>query len=429
MASDRAGGPRALLFPDANFLAHVSRLVEVGKRLRGDFGFEVVFAGDGPYLALARDGGFETRPCYTVPKEATLELAREAALVEPFWWRREVFRSIRSDMDAIEMEHPDVVVGDMHWSLGAAALASGVPYASIVNASWTNYFDHEIEPLDGHVLTRVLGRARAARWFPWFKKAALWYWAVPYKLWRFQTRRPQLRAGNIFSVIEGDATIFPDVPEFCPTRGAPPSVSYAGPILWRPDAPSPPSLLSLLDRARKTIYVSMGSTGKRKFFETAIRAFAGTEYQVIMTTGEISLAGEALPGNIHVTDFAPGHEIMKHSQVSVNQGGNGTIYQALEAGVPIVGVPTHVDQQIQMQLCERSGVGRRIREAELSEATLRDAVAAVLADPNYRLRAQALSRVIANRDGAREAAARIAALARRSPATLDARAEAACPSS
>jgi UDP:flavonoid glycosyltransferase YjiC (YdhE family) len=400
---------RILLFPDANFLAHVSRLLEIGKVLRDAHGAAVAFAGAGPYLSLARDEGFPVHPCFTVAREETLDLARRALLMDPVWWQRVVARSIRSDVEVIRRERPEVVVGDMHWSLRASAAECGVPYVSLVNAAWTNHLDHRLAALDGHLLTRLLGPRLATALFPTFKAAALWFWAFPYKLWRLRSGQWSVSARNLFDVVEGDLTLLADVPEFAPTRALPRNVRHVGPVLWQPRMP-PPAWLAGLPTGRPTVYVTMGSTGDRRLFETALAAFANTEYQVLMTTGPVGL-DHALPSNVFVAPYAPGAALMARADVCVNHGGNGTIYQALAAGVPVVGVPTHADQQVQLQLCERAGVGLSLPESRLGPDTLRQAVAAVRADPRYRERAEGLSRAIARHDGARTAAALVAELA------------------
>jgi dTDP-L-oleandrosyltransferase len=133
----------------------------------------------------------------------------------------------------------------------------------------------------------------------------------------------------------------------------------------------------------------------------------------MMTTGEVTLAVGSLPPNVFATDFAPGERLLERADVCVSHGGNGTLYQALTAGVPVVGIPTHVDQQIQMQLCEASGVGLQVPDSVLSPERLRQAVDTVCADPRFRESARAMSRAIARHGGARSAAAAIVELLER----------------
>ena len=400
---------RVVMFPDGNFLAHASRLLEIARVLRREFACEVRFAGDGPFMSLARDASFPVDSCYTVPREQTLALARRATIVDPLWWSRVVRRSIRSDLDTIERHQPDVVVGDMHWSLHAAARDAGVPYVSVVNAAWTKYLDHRLEALDAHVLTRVLGTRAATRVMPFARTALLWHWAWPYMVhsWRRSTRAP----ATLADVMEGDLTLFPDVRGLAPVNGCPPTARYVGPILWEPPTAAPEWLNRL--HPERTIYVSAGSTGTRDLFDLAIAAFAGRDYDVVMSTGEVNVTPAKTVSNVRVAKYVPGLAVMRRSAVSINHGGNGTVYQALACGVPIAGIPSHVDQQLQLQLCERAGVGRRL-SARITPDRLREVVDTLATSASVRHRARDLAAEIATHDGPRTAAAAIADLCARS---------------
>ena len=395
-------GYKAVLFADANFLAHVSRLLEVGKVLRDELGFEVKFAANGAYTKLLREQDFEVDYVYTVPKDTTLRLARRASVMDPIWWYRTVAKSIRSDVEVIRRHKPDVVVGDMHWTLRASAAEAGVPYVSVVNGAWMKHLDHRLRAFDDHFLTSLLGTRLAERSLPFFKKQMLSFVAFPYRMWR-KRGGYDVNVDTLYEILEGDLTLMADIPEFCPTTNLPESIRYVGPILW--NAPMPePEFLKRLDPKRPTVYVSMGSTGKSAFFEASLAAFADTEYQVVMTTGEIALAHAKTPPNFFVTDFAPGLAIMRHADVVINHGGNGTIYQALTAGIPIIGIPTHVDQQLQLQICERWGVGKKLREKTFNADVLRRAADEVVGNYLYRVNAERMAQAIARYDGPRMAA-------------------------
>src|SRR5215831_1233779 len=107
------------IFTHGGFLAHVTRTYEVGRALATHFGHRVVFCGEGPYMHIPRNAGYEVRPVYTVNRDTTLKLARRFGLCSLRWWRDECDRSVRSDVEVLNQLNPDVVVGDMHWSLWA----------------------------------------------------------------------------------------------------------------------------------------------------------------------------------------------------------------------------------------------------------------------------------------------------------------------
>jgi UDP:flavonoid glycosyltransferase YjiC (YdhE family) len=60
------------------------------------------------------------------------------------------------------------------------------------------------------------------------------------------------------------------------------------------------------------------------------------------------LSESETPPNFHVDDFLPGIRIMEICHLVICHGGNGTIYQALSKGVPVIGIPTMHDQEINM---------------------------------------------------------------------------------
>jgi UDP:flavonoid glycosyltransferase YjiC (YdhE family) len=51
---------------------------------------------------------------------------------------------------------------------------------------------------------------------------------------------------------------------------------------------------------------------------------------------------------------------MKQCDLVVCHGGNGTIYQALQHGKPVIGIPTVPDQQFNMRRVESLGIGKML---------------------------------------------------------------------
>jgi MGT family glycosyltransferase len=398
---------RIAIFADAGFLAHVTRTFEVGRALTRNFGHEVIFCADGRYAHIYRDGGFEVRPVFTVDRDITMQLARRAGMCDLEWWKDACAKSVESDLALIDELRPDLVVGDMHWSLSTAARARKVPYAAIANGAWVRHYATPIEPLAGHALTRVFGKTLFRALFPPMKRFLTWYYARGYDGLRERFDLPP--AKSIYDLIEGDITLLADVPEYMPVEGAPASFRYMGPILWEPDLPRP-AWLDRLDPLRPTLYFTMGSTGDAAFFDEAIQVFGGTEYQVLITTGGLAPAdilGGAAPPNVFVETYAPGAALMEASDVVVSHGGNGTVYQALSRGVPIIGFPTIFEQEINMQRVCALGAGVRMWRSGYDAKALRRAVEQVLGDSGFRERCSALQSRIARMDGRLRAALHI----------------------
>lgn len=395
---------RVLAFADANFLAHVSRALEVCKVLRDKHGHDVVFAGDGHFLKLARQAGFVTDTVFTVPRAASLKLANRATLVRYSWWKDMMLRSVQSDLEVIHRHRPDVVLGDMHWSLSISAEVAKIPYISITNAHWTSYFALPLKAFHGHIMTRFVGEQLASALIPALKATATRYWSLPYWKYRRDHGLPMRHCDGLLEVIQGDLTLLADVPEYGPTVAArPPHVHYVGPILWEPDIPDP-VWYDRLDPDKPTLYITMGSTGDPLFFEKATRYFGGSRYQVIMTTGGLSVDIPEVPDNFFIEEFARGDRLVEKADVVINHGGNGSIYQALAGGVPVIGAPYHVDQDVNLQIVERLGCGIRLGSDRNLFAALERAIEDVLTNTKYRRAAGVLQKSIHEHGGANRAA-------------------------
>ena len=395
---------RIALFADGGFLAHTTRVLEVGRALSRSYGHEVHFCSTGSYARLLREAGFPVHPVYTVDREVTLKLARRAGLCDLRWWREVADRSVRSDMEVIAQIQPDLVVGDLRMSLATSARAAQVPYVALTNAAWTSRFAEQINVPEGHISEKLFGRRIAQAMFPTFKRLLLWYWARG-----FDTVRKRLSLAPLHSLhdlIEGDVTLLADLPEYFPVSQAPPSFRYIGPIRFREALPRP-IWLGRLAKDRPTLYFTMGSSGDAKFFSEAVRVFGDTNYQVLITTAGMSAQSLPRRDNVFVEELADGDSLMAASHVTITHGGNGTIYQALGQGVPVIGIPTMFDQEINLQGVEALGAGLRLTMRDCRGERLRAAVETILNNPGYTDAARWLQRRIASFDGPRGAALHI----------------------
>lgn len=392
------------VFCDGGFLAHVTRSFEVGRALRHCFGHRVVFCCDGPYTHIPRDAGFEVVPVFTVDRDITMDVARKGTPPSLSWWKNVCDQSVASDLQALEQIKPDAVVADMRWSMSTSARAFGVPYVAIANACWTDRFAQQIEVPEGHITSKFLGKWLAKAAFPMIEQLLMKYGAMGYKEVRRKYGMGPLR--SMWEAVEGDITLMPDLPEFMPVvRDTSPTFRYIGPLLWDANI-GLPSWFSKLQPGRPTIYFTMGSTGDTKFFEEAVRVFGNTEFQVLITTGGLAEIPNP-PSNVFIAKYAPGDALMAVSDVVVSHGGNGTVYQALSCGVPVIGFPTMFDQEINMRQVDALGIGIQMSNKQYSGPSLDRAVRKVISETRYRERCRQLAARISRMDGRRRAALHI----------------------
>lgn len=196
-----------------------------------------------------------------------------------------------------------------------------------------------------------------------------------------------LKMCRIFT--DGDYTLYADVPELVPTYNLPANHRYLGPVLWSPDV-KPPTWWHSLPTDRPIIYATLGSSGGKNLLQVVLNALADLPVTVIAATaGRNHLKN--VPANAFVADYLPGEAAAARSAVVLCNGGSPTTQQALAAGVPVIGLPSNMDQHLNMEALERAGAGVLLRTERLNTEGVAAAVKQVLSGAEFRQAARRLA--------------------------------------
>ena len=106
-----------------------------------------------------------------------------------------------------------------------------------------------------------------------------------------------------------------------------------------------------------------------------------------------------IPKNVLVTDWLPAHLVNPLAAVSVIHGGQGTVYNALASGTPVVGVGMQPEQEGNLECLVRHGVGIRIKKKRVTAQAVLEAVDKMLANPEAKRKAVALQNLVNRMDG------------------------------
>ena len=120
----------------------------------------------------------------------------------------------------------------------------------------------------------------------------------------------------------------------------------------------------------------------------AARGLAGEPVEVIITTRREPspdvLGLEALPTNVHFAEWVRHGDLLPRCSAVVTAGGKATILAAMEAGVPLVVVPTSWDKPDNARRVTEAGAGVRLSSRRCTPKRLRRAVGTVLGEARYR---------------------------------------------
>lgn len=371
---------KILVMPDCNFLAHTSRAIELALALR-ERNFEVIFAGAGKFKSLPIESNFKFIPLDGFDSEQVMKSVRKGR-VDCFKYQK-IKDIVSTEMKLVEQVKPCLLISDFRPTVNLTGELMGVPTATLINSGWTNFYSAKLQAPEHFLLTRIIGKRLVTKFLPPVKRFILSRDASDFNRARKTLGLP--KRGNLLDHLQADLNLIVDSPRYGPLLNQPNSYHFVGPITWEPQI-ALPAWYDKISSSRPVLYFTMGSTGNTKIFDAAIEQYANSEFQCIITTAGM-YDRKNFPSNFFVTDFAPGSALVKKADIVICQGGNGTIYQALQGGVPIVGIPTMHDQEFNMQRIEELGLGITLSEIKFKPSDLSDGIDLILKNSNYRTRA------------------------------------------
>lgn len=380
---------RILAIPNAHALAHVSRLLEIAKVLRGR-GHDISFAGHGKYLPIACQDGFPTRELPYITVEQVVHAVRTQKLWE-LYREPELEKFIDAELLLYAEFKPDLVLIDNRPTARTSAELAGLKSAAVLNVHMSNYraipfFSYA--QLTGNLTLPGLGLAdRVENRI----ENAMYNRLVMGGLNRFRGKR-RLSPLHAYGHEEGaDLSFLADIPEFNPVTRLPDHVHYIGPMTWHNNLP-PPACLEWLDRNRPTAYFTLGSEGLEELVAQLDR-LTEDGVQVVVATGAADLSRVRTPAGVYLEQYVNTDALLPHCDIVCCHGGNGTLYQALGHGLPCVVVATHAEQHYGGKRVQQLGLGRAMTLKQLRRRGMRKLVSEVrdvLNIPKYRESARAM---------------------------------------
>ena len=206
--------------------------------------------------------------------------------------------------------------------------------------------------------------------------------------------------------------LVPSAPEFDYYRGdLPPAVHYVGPCLWNKSGQTAlDKHLNRWDGDKPLVHVSEGTihTIAPLVLRAAAQGLANLPMHVIMTTGgnrdPATLDLGPLSPNIQVLRWISHSALFPHTDLVITTGGAGTVLAALNAGVPLLIIPTGWDKPEIAQRVVECGAGLRLSPSRCTPNRLRQAVERILSEPSFCQNAKKMATILGNYGGPSAAA-------------------------
>jgi UDP:flavonoid glycosyltransferase YjiC (YdhE family) len=380
-----------LLMAEAVTLAHYARIAVLARALPAA-DYRVVVAADPRYRELDPIPGVEFHPIRSI---SSAQFACALARGDPVYDAATLYSYVEEDLRVIEAVGPAAVVGDFRISLGISARRAGVPYLSVADPYWSPRA-RVAYPVPELPATRFLPIPLAQCVFDAVRPLAFRLHARPYNVARRRFGLPAL-AGDVRHVYtDADGLLYAGLPELVEVEPRESRERYIGPLLWRPEIPLP-QWWNDLPENQLLAYVTLGSSGRAALLAPVVQALTSLGITPLVADG-----GRAGHGAVFRADFLPGEAAAARAALVVCNGGSPTCYQALAHGEPVLGLPSNLDQYLNMSCVAGAGAGMLMRADRATVPAIAATARRLLDEPGFRAAAIRLEAAIGERDAAAE---------------------------
>ncbi len=334
---------RVLAFPFP-LLSHYLRTREILKSLDA----EILYAGACKAAERVAALGEQLFPCEHFDEAEMLECTNRF----DFSWLniQAIERVYLSQVEAIKTFKPDLVVSDSAQTAKMACETTGVPHVSIVNGYLTKFYALTRRLPETHPAWKHQQRVPPKYFDPIIKlveKLSMHSVHAPFRALRKKYKLPS--TATYLDEFEGDKTAICDDEEVFPQCALPSTHRFIGPAFFKDGSDAE----SLVCDGRPLVLASMGSSGN--WGNLHILRDSAFECFKVVAVGR----GADIFRNTHVEvkSFISPSNLSAASAI-ICHGGNGTLYQAVYSGVPVLAQATSFEQQWNVERFRELGIVR-----------------------------------------------------------------------
>ncbi len=403
---------RMAFFAYTHNLAETTRAIEVAKVLRNR-GVEVhFFTHGGPHEIHILEANFpydRLQPRITPEKhEHLLNMDQGRGRGEPFTVE-ELASQVENELTALRQLQPAAVYAGMNLPCAISARAAGLPLIYLLPTQGTlAYFHHRLATFPD-ALENWLTRCLPQRWKDFLFNWVMSRLRVGLKSYNVVARQYGVQpARSVWDVVSGDLVLLTDLPELIglPETALPQNHHYIGPLFARLSLSVPDQVRRVYGRPGLRVFCTMGSSTPVYILRKAAFALRDSSHNVVIATTSVLDPAELepLPENVYATRYLPAPQVNEMADVTVIHGGQGTVQTACWAGKPVVGVAFQFEQQANLDMLVRAGMGVRIPLREFTERRLLSEIKRVTDDDKFRHNAHRIQALMRSVNGAVNAA-------------------------
>jgi UDP:flavonoid glycosyltransferase YjiC (YdhE family) len=373
--------------------SHTVRVLATAKTLRQTGQYNIIFSGDGPYMKLVEQAGFEWIKTQLFNKEELFQRIDDN-LATVYFTAENYEKYFQIEKAAIEKIRPDIIIRDHFREMaGVAAKIKQIRTFDVFvqKATLSPYYHFDFRP------------EKLPEWISIFPKRLLLYAARKienhYRRKNSLFIRKKLKELGLqkYISIDGvrpDLTLFPDAKELFDLADADGHIcKHLGPVLLTGQDPAPEWLEEFKRDKRKKILIARGTSGEYDLTGLFENTFNDGKYAIAFYSVEDKKINDFYGCNKFDID-----KVLPVCDLLISHSGTGTNYSAIKHKVPMLVFYDHFEQQINAVELERKGVAIRLDRKQRTREDILTSVEELLGNSKYKQNITAMSKSISQYD-------------------------------
>jgi UDP:flavonoid glycosyltransferase YjiC (YdhE family) len=378
---------RILFAGEAVAISHVSRPLVLAQTLNPDQ-YDIHFASDSRSNWMFKNNSFQAHPLPCIDPDRSLKLWSDGHTP---YNKTIISGYVDNEIAIIKDVAPDLIVADYRLSLSISSKVCNVPYAAIISTQWSSYATVKLPTTDNKLLN-WMNDSVAAFVLNLVIPIPFFLYSLPFDSVRKQYGLPLLHDWRK-NHNDADFILYPDIPDYIPTKPLPPEHHFLGPTLWSPDIPLPP-WWDELPKDKPIVYLSLGSTGRIDLLPEILNGLKDFPITVVAATANRPNLEQNIK-NVFMAPYLPGDACLEKAAIAITNGGTTANHQALSKGVPILGITRLLDQDMSMRSAALSGVGIHIRSSQVNRKRINESVETLFKNLSFTQAAQQMKKRLA----------------------------------
>ena len=411
-------------FPNCAYLSETSRMIAIYNELKSRSIHVIMATHGGPYEWLLKEEGIEY---HVIHPHFTDERARDFVAtntgekgLSEFYTAAELSEHVQKEIEFFKVEGITKILTGFTLSCAISARAANIPYMVTHLGSFVPpVFERKMlvpTLVTDSKLLNIIPRSwlvalinnlmyKSSMATKSFNKVAAEFNVKPFK--------------SMEEMMMGDTVIVTDVPEILTISeedmeswsrdgknrkyyNHESRLIYGGAIFARLFGDLPEEVTAFLQSDLPKIYIALTS-GRSDVLTRVYEAVKDLNAKVIICS-TLHKFREKPQNNILVVDHLPSHKVMPLMDMAIIHGGQGSVQTAIDAGIPIIGIPLHVEQGLNVAMIERHGAGLLHSKHRINPIDIREKVERILGDRAFRNNMKILSEYQKKVDGVGRAA-------------------------